>query len=72
MKSSTELPHVLLFGKPRVRSQKPVILVADDNELMRRYIHSILGETGEFDLLGASNGQEALNLIRTHHPDLGT
>ncbi len=45
------------------------ILVVDDDPDLRDILHSIL-ERAEFNVLEAGDGQTALELIRTEHPDL--
>lgn len=47
---------------------KNCVLIADDNADMRQHIQSLLGS--EYDTLTASNGVEALEIIRQHRPAL--
>jgi two-component system sensor histidine kinase/response regulator len=45
------------------------VLVADDNPVSRELIREIL-ETDDCEVIEAGNGQEALENIREHQPDL--
>jgi DNA-binding response OmpR family regulator len=45
------------------------VLLADDDPGLRRLIRATLG-TENFDLLQASDGEEALNMAREEHPEL--
>ncbi|BAY22903.1 two-component hybrid sensor and regulator [Calothrix sp. NIES-2100] len=47
----------------------PLILLAEDNEANINTISSYLEAKG-YRMLVAKNGQEAINLTQTHHPDL--
>ncbi len=46
----------------------PVVLVVEDNEEMRRFIYDGLRE--RFNVLTASNGQQALEIVRSSSPDV--
>lgn len=48
------------------------VLIVDDEPHMRLLLEQTLDELQDFDveLLFATNGEEALTLIRQHHPDL--
>ncbi len=48
---------------------KRLVLLADDDQALRRLISTTLG-TEDFDLLQAVDGEEALALARTEHPEL--
>lgn len=48
--------------------KKPVILVADDEDVIRKVMRGMLG--GDYTLLEAKNGEEAVNLARSHKPDI--
>ena len=55
---------------PSVRSVRPVsILIADDDYGHRRMLEIVL-KAKHFDVVGAQDGQEALDLLRDHTPDL--
>lgn len=49
-------------------SGKPSILLADDNHDMRNYIYHLLNP--HYHVIIATNGQDALEQARIHHPDL--
>jgi DNA-binding NarL/FixJ family response regulator len=51
---------------------KPVrVILADDHTLVRAGIRALLEKLPEVEVLGeASNGREALDLARIHHPDV--
>jgi CheY-like chemotaxis protein len=66
---------VVLPGRPRLAwgatVQKPVkILVVDDQEFVRRTLHSLLAEQARWEIYEAENGKEALELIREIGPDV--
>ena len=47
------------------------ILIVDDHPVVRRGLHSILGDAPDLEVVGeASNGSEALAQIAAHKPDL--
>ncbi len=48
------------------------ILVVDDSALMRKYLRQILEEESRFEVITARNGEEALELIKIHEPDVVT
>jgi len=49
----------------------PKILVADDSAFMRRILIDILKERGKFSAFSeAGNGDEALQIYRSEHPDI--
>jgi len=46
-------------------------LIVDDEELAREELKYLLETAGDVEVLAeGTNGVEAVNLIRTHHPDL--
>ena len=46
-------------------------LIVDDEELAREELKYLLDTTGSVDVIGeGKNGVEAIDLIRTHHPDV--
>src|ERR1700679_1524430 len=51
---------------------KPVrVILADDHTLVRAGIRALLEKLPEVKVLGeASNGREALDLVKIHHPDV--
>ncbi|HUB95579.1 MAG TPA: response regulator [Stellaceae bacterium] len=46
-----------------------LVLLVDDNRDLRRSVHRFLAVSGH-DVLEAGDGDEALDLVRQHHPDL--
>lgn len=46
------------------------ILLVDDEPHVRKFVSLIVRGLGSFVLLEASNGREAIDLYRTHSPDL--
>jgi two-component system, NarL family, response regulator len=47
------------------------VLAVDDHPLLREGIAALIGNQSDMQLIGeASNGREALELFRTHHPDI--
>jgi DNA-binding response OmpR family regulator len=51
------------------RNLRKRVLLADDDPALRRLIQATLSE-GEFDLLQAADGEEALGLALSEHPAL--
>jgi two-component system cell cycle response regulator CpdR len=47
--------------------KRPRILVVDDEELMRRFVECALDAAG-YEVVGASNGPEALECVERHPP----
>ncbi|MBI1311324.1 response regulator [bacterium] len=45
------------------------VLVVDDSQVDRRLVGGLLQKTGEYDLVYAENGQDALEKIELHIPD---
>lgn len=45
------------------------ILVADDDRVTARFLHSLLSEKG-YEVAVADDGEQALELVTTHAPDL--
>lgn len=45
------------------------VLVVDDETSIRRYLRAALGAQG-FTIFEAGNGQEAINAVVSHHPDI--
>ena len=48
------------------------ILIADDAKLMRDIIQHVLTEIGQFEIIIAHNGKDAVQLYKKHNPDLVT
>jgi signal transduction histidine kinase/CheY-like chemotaxis protein len=51
------------------RKVKDVLIVEDEPDLMRLYIRILSEVKPKVRLLRASNGQQALDMMREHHPD---
>ena len=51
------------------RQLKKTILIVEDNELNMKLFHDLLDAHG-YQTVQTRNGMEALELARTHHPDL--
>jgi signal transduction histidine kinase/DNA-binding NarL/FixJ family response regulator len=52
----------------RALSSRQLVLVADDNADIRRHLATVLGS--RWDIVEAGNGLQALELARSHRPDL--
>lgn len=50
-------------------TEKSVILIVEDDEKSRRLIRDVLNHQG-YETLETDRGEEALDLMREHHPDL--
>ncbi len=66
--SSLRTPPGPREGPEQKASQKPRILIADDNADMREHVAHILMD--EYELESARDGEEALRLLRRNPPDL--
>jgi response regulator NasT len=55
---------------PSSSSQRHRIIVAEDETLIRMDLVEMLGEAGYDVVAQASNGQEAIELVNEHNPDL--
>ena len=51
-------------------TRKPSILIADDHPLVLKGLHDFLDEKSFNVIARASNGKQALNLIKAHQPDI--
>jgi len=51
-----------------VTSEKPTLLVVDDNEEIRNYVKQLL--IANYQVHTASSGEEGLTMVETHMPDL--
>lgn len=49
--------------------QQPLILVVDDQAAVRRLVEAVFARAG-FRVMTAAGGAEALDLVRTHQPDV--
>jgi len=48
------------------------VLVVDDSALMRKHLRAILQETGEFEVVTARDGRDALEQVAAENPDVIT
>jgi PAS domain S-box-containing protein len=66
--------HQRTYGKTEILSQpdgKVRILLTDDHAIMREGLARLLGQEGDFEVIGqASNGQEAVEMATALHPHL--
>ena len=47
------------------------VLIADDHALVRESVRAILANEGDIEIVAtAGNGQEAIDLTASHHPDV--
>lgn len=51
-------------------SNKPTILVCDDSMLVRKQMKDCLKECGEFNVIEAVNGRDAVEAVKLNQPDL--
>ena len=51
-------------------STRRTIVIADDHPLMRKGLRQVVESLPDTDVIEAENGEEALRLIREHHPAL--
>lgn len=66
---SLSLPTITPETLLRTATKQPVILLADDNEVNRDTLHDYLTQKG-YRLVIATDGEEALALAQSCHPDL--
>ena len=52
-----------------MRLERPLILVVDDDNLVRRFVCTVLG-LAEFEVVEASNGIQALDLFQTQRANI--
>jgi signal transduction histidine kinase len=52
----------------KLQTDRPFVLLVDDNADMREYVRSLLG--GRFNVISASNGKQALEEVEHRLPDL--
>jgi CheY-like chemotaxis protein len=64
-----EVPSSSSSGSYRVVERRRTVLVADDDEGQRSLAEGLLRRAG-YNVLGAGDGIEALQMIRDNHPDL--
>ena len=64
--------RTLMFDAPMSSNKKPLVLVADDSDEMREMVTSHLQQMTDpaFEVIEASDGEQALALARQKLPDL--
>ena len=63
------LPDTSLVWPAHARAQRPLVLVADDDDDIRMLVTFRLERSG-YEVLAARDGEEALELAVRHRPDL--
>ena len=54
---------------PQMRDEKRVVLLADDERVIRQLLAAVLTDAG-YDVVAVKNGQEAIDSFRARRPDL--
>lgn len=49
---------------------QPIILVVDDEQDCRDFVTAVLEDAGDYEILTASNGEEAVAIAKARHPAL--
>lgn len=57
------------MNPPSLETRRPLVLIADDDELMRSLMAAALSEKG-FDTIEAEDGEKAIAMVGTASPDL--
>ena len=65
---AAEAPSYIDDDIPDLPDQKPMILVVEDNEMMRNLIRDSLAK--DYNILTAGDGEEALEIVKSYHVDL--
>ena len=56
---------------PDLEANKTRIVIADDHAILRESLALLLGTQADFEVAGsAANGQEALDMVQRHHPEV--
>jgi len=58
------------FFKSKASVSKKTILIVDDEEDFCHFVKLNLEQTGNFDVLTATNGADGISLAQRHQPDL--
>ncbi len=67
------MSHSERTSVPEAAVSRPRVLVVDDSAFMRRLISDVIGELGEFDVVGtARDGHHAIAQVRALNPDIVT
>jgi PAS domain S-box-containing protein len=74
--ADTDTPDVLPASGPEdlaaadgAQGERQIVLLADDNADMRQYVEKLLRASG-YAVLAAADGEAALSIARSSHPDL--
>jgi CheY-like chemotaxis protein len=74
--ADTDTPDVLPASGPQdlasadaAQGERQTVLLADDNADMRQYVEKLLSASG-YGVLAATDGEAALSIARSSHPDL--
>lgn len=62
------MAETTLQGEPSDTPHKQIVVIADDNREIAKYIQALLSH--EFETYVAADGKEALELVRQHMPDI--
>jgi signal transduction histidine kinase len=65
---SESLPRPEPTASPFAQLLQPTVLIVEDNPDLQQYVQETLG--ADFRVLTASNGEEALSILRAHEPDV--
>lgn len=58
------------FVDDEPKREKKLILIAEDTDSIRKMVKQLLMKKGGYDVIEAQNGQEALDMINKHKPDM--
>lgn len=53
-------------SKKDIHSQKPLVLLVDDDPMIRESLSEIISDSGRYSFLTATNGLEALAIMKQH------
>ena len=68
---SLEVNQLRIASNITEMAQKTRIVIADDHAVLRMSLAALLGTQKGFEVVGtASNGNEAVELVKQHHPDV--
>lgn len=68
---SLEVNQLRIASNITEMAQKIRIVIADDHAVLRMSLAALLGTQKGFEVVGtASNGNEAVDLVKQHHPDV--
>lgn len=67
--SEPDAPVVVGVAEPAPSSEKPIVLVVDDEEDIRALLRKVLAHDG-YEIIETKHGREALEVLRTTRPSL--